>query len=213
MRRFFDSFPDSSSYLSAICRNITEIFYYPGYPLARTGYDTPSQDWMGCPLQPGLDTIPPARTGRGAPSRQDWIRYPQPGMDGVPPPPSQDWMEYPLRSGLAGLPRGQDWIGTPLARTGLGSLLVRTGWSTSSGQDWLGTFRPRHYSIEYPPGRTEWGTPRPLPGQHRVPPGRTGWDIPHPETEQQSKYLLRCGRFASCVHAGRLSCFTSILTS
>ena len=39
-------------------------------------------------------------------------------------------------------------------------------------------------------------------------PGRTG--VPFPKTEQQSKYLIRGGRYASCVNAGGLSCFQII---
>ena len=30
--------------------------------------------------------------------------------------------------------------------------------------------------------------------------------LPHQETDQQSEHLLRGGRYASCVHAGGLSC-------
>ena len=36
---------------------------------------------------------------------------------------------------------------------------------------------------------------------------RTGVPLPPPQTEQQNKYLLRGGRYASCLHAGGLSCF------
>ena len=65
------------------------------------------------------------------------------------------------------------------------------------------------------PGRTGVGhTPR----QDRIgiPPARyplagTGASPLHPKTEQQSKHLLRGGRYASCDHAGRLSCYLFIL--
>ena len=46
-----------------------------------------------------------------------------------------------------------------------------------------------------PPTMTGWGTP---------PPTMTGWCTPPPH--QHSEHLLRDGRYASCVHAGRLSC-------
>ena len=54
-----------------------------------------------------------------------------------------------------------------------------------------------------PPIRTGWGY---------TPPIRTGWVSPPPpwETEQQSKYLLRGERYASCVNAGGFSCFSQI---
>ena len=48
----------------------------------------------------------------------------------------------------------------------------------------------------YPPSRTRWGTPH--PGPHAPPPGQ--------ETDQHSEHLLRGGWYASCVHAGGLSC-------
>ena len=43
-----------------------------------------------------------------------------------------------------------------------------------------------HSGMGYPPARSGWGTPR---------------------IGQQKEYLLRGGRYASCVHAGGLSCF------
>ena len=59
-----------------------------------------------------------------------------------------------------------------------------------------------------PPVRTGWGYP--------PPPSELDEGIPPPthpcqETEQQSQYLLRGGRYASCVHAGGLSCLIYIL--
>ena len=61
----------------------------------------------------------------------------------------------------------------------------------------------------------------PWPGQDGVPQARTQWgtswlglegDAPCQDwkgypADQQSKYLLRDRRYASCVHAGRLSCY------
>ena len=48
----------------------------------------------------------------------------------------------------------------------------------------------------------------PHPGLSGVPPP---WDevppLPNQKTEQHSEHLLRGGRYASCVHAGGLSCF------
>ena len=37
------------------------------------------------------------------------------------------------------------------------------------------------------------------------------WGTPSPHTGQQMEYLIRGGRYASCVHAGGLSCVGSII--
>ena len=53
---------------------------------------------------------------------------------------------------------------------------------------WQGGY-PGQASMGYPPPHWNWmGVP------------------PSPKTEQQSEYLLRDGQYASCVHAGGLSC-------
>ena len=54
-----------------------------------------------------------------------------------------------------------------------------------------------------PPCRTRWVTPLPPPPH----PGLDGYPLPCQKTEQHSKHLLRSGRYASCVHAGGLSCY------
>ena len=54
----------------------------------------------------------------------------------------------------------------------------------------------------------EWGAPLPEMGY----PQFQGWGIPHverwgtPRMGQQMEYLIRSGWYASCVHAGGLSC-------
>ena len=71
-----------------------------------------------------------------------------------------------------------------------------------------------------PKGYHQTGVPPPpdqdrteVPGQDRTevpppPPRRIGLGHPPPpKTEQQSEYLLRGGQYASCGHAGGLSCF------
>ena len=50
----------------------------------------------------------------------------------------------------------------------------------------------------WPEGSEDWSTPSQ---------DRTGVPPPPPRTEQQSKYLLCSGWYASCGHAGGLSCF------
>ena len=98
------------------------------------------------------------------------------------------------RSFLGGIPvlagEARQDKGTPSSQeTGLGYLLPR------SGQDW-GTPAPH-------PGQ-DWGTPSPRTGLGYPP--QPGLEYPS-KTEQQSKHLLRGGRYASCIHAGGLSCF------
>ena len=59
----------------------------------------------------------------------------------------------------------------------------------------------------YPPVRLGGGTP--LRRDEDTPPPLSGWiwvPPPPPETEQHSQYLFRGGRYASCAHAGGLSC-------
>ena len=134
--------------------------------------------------------------------------YPIQGPDGgrVPHPRSRWGVPNP-RSGW-GVPRWgypsdvQMGVSNPRSR-------FRTGWNTphtdlGSGtlpvQDWMGYPRP---GMKYPPSR---------PGIEYPPPGWTGcYPPPYQETEQHSKHLLCGGWYASCVHAGELSClyFTS----
>ena len=82
-------------------------------------------------------------------------------------------------------------------------------------QNWMG-YLPNWDWMGYPPPQSELDGVSPQLGLDGVspPPRRTGWGtFPPPETEQQSKYLLRSGWYASCVHAGRLSCFYFSLPS
>ena len=64
------------------------------------------------------------------------------------------------------------------------------------------------YRSDYPLARIILGYPPPQChdrlGYPR--PGQDWGTLPPPETEQQSEYLLRGGRFGPCVHAGVLSC-------
>ena len=61
-----------------------------------------------------------------------------------------------------------------------------------------GVPHPRSRWRGVPPSRTKWGNPPPPP----MPPP------PAVRRQQHSEHLLRDGRYASCVHAGWLSCFS-----
>ena len=79
---------------------------------------------------------------------------------------------------------------------------------------------PRSGQGRVPPSQVRMGSPHPPPHLGGVPGqdwGRTvPWDwmgLPPPpgrETEQHSEHLLHSGRYASCVHAGGLSCHLCI---
>ena len=60
-----------------------------------------------------------------------------------------------------------------------------------------------------PPGGTQWGypgnPPTGYPGGYQVPPGG-GTRGGGTQLGQHREYLLHSGRYASCVHAGGLSC-------
>ena len=113
-------------------------------------------------------------------------------------PPSGQWRAHPAGRGYPslGLDGGtpcQDWMGYPPP--------IGTGWGTPMGTV-RGTPTPCWDWMGVPPVGTGWATP--LLGLDGVPP------LPHQETEQQSELLLRGGRYASCVHAGGISCYTHI---
>ena len=126
-------------------------------------------------------------------------RVPRPGPDGEYP--IQPWTGggTPARSKWGwyageGVPwpgpdRGVPW-GTPTSQ-GWGTLLSGPGWGYP-GQVQTGG---------YPPSKAGWGTWQRVPHlnpQQGLP--------PPPGTGQQMEYLIRRGRYASCVHAGGLSC-------
>ena len=197
-----------------------------GYPKAPR-YLPPIQVRMGgggipqgtYPLLPCQGTYPPSRSGGGRgtprhlpphpstypPSRSGWgEKYPKgptphPGQDGgrgypkVPTPlPCQGTYPHPGQEG-EGYPK------VPTAHRGQDSI--------PTGQDRAGG-TPRYLSTRrqgtYPPsrsGRGKEGVPKvPTP----YPPAKV--PAPPPWVGQHMEYLIRCGRYASCVHAGGLSC-------
>ena len=65
-----------------------------------------------------------------------------------------------------------------------------------------GTYPPAKVGTPQP-GQDGWrGTPRYL----TLPPTKVGTPPPPPGIGQHMEYLIRCGRYASCVHVGGLSC-------
>ena len=147
------------------------------------GGDTHLRAW-GYPILGLAGGVPHPRSGWGVPHpRSVWGGYPIPGLD----------RGYSIR-GLAG---GYPIPGTP--------------------HTWDGVPPPR-LGMRYPPGPgmgyppdLGWGTPKPDLGWG-TPPDLRGypptWDGVPP---QHSEYLLRGGRYASCVHAGGLSCYQMYL--
>ena len=110
------------------------------------------------------------------------------------------------RSLLRGTPILAGYV--PVAKTGWVPI-ARTGWVPQPGQDGV---LPARKGMGYPLARTGVSQDRmgyPL-GQVRMGnnhppslPARTGVS----RAEQQSKHLLRGGRYASCLRAEGLSCF------
>ena len=157
---------------------------------------------------------------------------PNPGQDGVgegvpqgtyplprylPPPPIQVRMGERVPQGNNNPPR---YLPLPLSRSGWGGGLGRgtsrylppcqgTYPPPHPGQDGGGV-TPRYLPPAKVPtpsliqvrmwGADKGGTPRYLP-----PPSSQG-TYPHPGIGEHMEYLIRCGQYASCVHAGGLSC-------
>ena len=93
-----------------------------------------------------------------------------------------DWSQVPLwGGGVPQLQAGGPRLGVP--HPGV-HLPAGHNWSTPWGRIAQGE-PPRRIGLEYPQAGQDWGT-----------------SPPPPETEHQRKYLLRGGRYASCVHAG-----------
>ena len=166
----------------------------------RWGWGYPSQVWMvgGVP-QPGLDG------GGGTPVRSGWY-------GGYP---SQVWMvRYPARSWWWGVPQpGLDGWEVPqpgLDGGGYPSQVWMVGgtWSTLPSQVWMVGGVP---SVPPWPGLDGARVPRVPPspwldGYSPHPPPHHDWMGYPPPPHQHSKHLLRSRRYASCVHAGGLSC-------
>ena len=195
---------------------------YPGQVWMVGGGRYPSQVWMvgGVP-QSGLD-------GGGYPSQvwvggypgQVWmVGVPRPGLDGggypsqvwmvgVPRvPPGQIW----IVGGYPGYPPSQVWmVGVPQVTPSL----ARSGWwgvpwpgldggGTLARSGWWGRYPSQVWMV----GGT-LSNPPPQPGLVG------GVRVPRVPPSRQSSMASTCypgGRYASCVHAGGLSCLKMIL--
>ena len=80
----------------------------------------------------------------------------------------------------------------------------------ASSQVWMGGTPPIQVRCKVRTGDTQ-GSPHSEQNWMGVPPCQDWMGDPHSETEQYSEHLLRSGRYASCVHVGRLSCQILIL--
>ena len=181
-------------------RNVPPSFPMRGYPnpVLMGGTPilpkqvTPHWDWMGAPppSSSGLDVPPPVRTG--------WI--PPLGLHGYPP--NQDRMGYPPPTIRTEWVLPQSELDAPPPPSRLDGVPPSPCW------DWMG-YPP-------PPSGLDGGTPPPPPsGLNEVLP-LSGLDAPHqdlmghPPPPPRSAYRETeqlCGRrYASCVHAGGLSC-------
>ena len=94
---------------------------------------------------------------------------------------------YPIWPMGGGTPIQLTW-GYPILLTGVTPSIWMMGVVTPSSWQWV------------PPLELDCSTP------HRT---WMGYPPPHQETEQQSKHLLRSRWYASCVHAGGISCVRS----
>ena len=177
--------------------------------------------WPGTPLPRGV-RVPPG--GVQVPPGGYLTGYPPRGSGN---PRGGTWLGTPQGSGY---PRGGTWPGTPP-----GVWVPPGGYLTGyppgvrvpprGVPDWvppqggLGTpggvrVPPGGYLTGYLPGGVPGPAPPPPRGgtQTPTPPGRGGTRTPPPppgggtQLGQHREYLLHSGRYASCVHAGGLSC-------
>ena len=155
---------------------------YPGGGVPRSG--------GGYPGQVQTELVPQLGPTRGVP---------QPGLTGGVPQPGPMGEGTPARSGW-----GVSEVGYPLA--GMGYLR----WGTP-GRDGVPPVRSGWGCLQWGTPWQGWGTPH--PGEDRGYPRWStpweGWGTP-PSTGQEMEYLIRHGRYASCIQAGGLSCYHNI---
>ena len=141
--------------------------------------------------------------------------YPIPGLKRGEPIPRSGWgrqVPHP-RSRWGGVPHPRSGEGEPIPRSeqGRGIPHSRSRWEGTPSQVWIGgtPFPGQDGGVPHP--RSGWGRGTlgyPFPNQDWMWYSLCqGYPPPIQETEQHSEHLLRGGRYASCVHAGGLSCY------
>ena len=129
-----------------------------------------------------------------------WV--PQPG-------PAGGWVLYPTQW----IPQPEGYLGTPRVRSGWGDTK-----GSPPGQVRMCILQPGDYP-GYPPARSGRGGGTQAGAVPGVPPwpgqdgGYPSWGVRTgvpPRTVQHMEYLIRHGRYASCIHTGGLSCFLEI---
>ena len=110
-----------------------------------------------------------------------------------------------------GVPRSQVQAGgTPFPSPGGGYSFPGLEWGTPHLDLRRGYPPPPHLNLGRGTLQLDLGKGYPLPGPP-TPTSRSGPRMGgYPQPEQHSVYLLRGGRYASCVHAGGLSCLTML---
>ena len=114
---------------------------------------------------------------------------PRPGQDSGVPHPGQDGGGYPIQVRMGGYPSHVRMGGGYSSQVRIGVPQLRKGYPHTKmgyplpGQD--GGCTPARDGVPPPPPIQRWGPPK---------------------IGQQMEYVIRSGRYASCVHAGGLSC-------
>ena len=113
------------------------------------------------------------------------------------PPGGEVPSQVPPQGGTRTPPPGGTWSGTP----------PPGGYPDTPPGGYPVRYHPPRGGTRTPPGGTRSGTPL---GGYPDPPGGVPSQVPPPgggtQVGQQKEYSLHGGRYASCVHAGGLSC-------
>ena len=192
----------------------------PGPDAGGGGRETPSslgRGEAGNPSQVQMGGTP-ARSRQGGypgypPPGMVYHPWPGPGPDGRYPPPGMVYPPPRVQPEFRGIQMGvspTSYGVPPWPGPGPDGGVPRVPPQSVMGSP-LPRLRSRHGGyLGYPqPGMGPPGQVQRVGGVPGVPP-RQGWGT-SPPLGQQKEYSLRGGRYASCVHAGGLSCFSEYL--